>query len=294
MNDSNLFKSLVELIRVTSTNLPEDVVNKIKTFAASEATGSKAAYAMNVIEQNIALAKDRSAPICQDTGTVLIYVYHPTNFSQLAFKGECDNAIRISTQKGYLRPNSVNPITGKNSDDNVASGHPTYHFIEHDQKNVIIKLILKGGGCENVGAQYALPHSLLNADRNLEGARKVILDAIVKAQGNGCAPGILGVCIGGDRGTGYVFSKEQFFRKMDDTNPDPVLAKLEERIVKEVNTLGIGPMGFGGLSTILGCKIGILNRLPASYFVTISYMCWAYRRQGVELSSENLINSWLY
>jgi fumarate hydratase class I len=294
MKNSNLFNSLVELIRVTSADLPEDVVKEIKTFAAREATGSRAAYAMNVIQDNIALAKERSAPICQDTGTVLIYVYHPKNFSQLAFKKECDEAIKVATLKGYLRQNSVNPLTGKNPGNNLGPGHPSYHFVEHDEEIVIVKMILKGGGCENVGVQYSLPFSPLNADRDLEGVRKVILDAVVKAQGNGCAPGILGVCIGGDRGAGYVFSKEQLFRKMDDTNPYPVLAKLEERIVKEANTLGIGPMGFGGLATILGCKIGILNRLPASYFVTISYMCWAFRRQGVELSGENSIKRWLY
>ena len=145
--------------------------------------------------------------------------------------------------------------------------------------------MLKGGGCENVGAQYSLPNSALGAGRDLAGVRKVVLDAVHKAQGQGCAPGILGVAIGGDRGSAYYASKETLFRSMDETNPEPELAALEERLTDEANQLGIGPMGFGGKTTVLGTKITSLNRLPASYFVTISYMCWAYRRRKMILQN---------
>jgi fumarate hydratase class I len=154
--------------------------------------------------------------------------------------------------------------------------------------------MLKGGGCENVGAQYSLPHTPLEAGRDLDGVRKVVLDAIHKAQGKGCGPGVLGVCIGADRGAGYMESKEQLLRKLDDKNPNKELAKLEKDIVETANKLGIGPMGFGGKTTLLGCKIGVLNRLPASFFVSISYMCWAYRRQGVIMNAKNQIKGWLY
>ena len=154
--------------------------------------------------------------------------------------------------------------------------------------------MLKGGGCENVGAQYALPYTDLEAGRDWDGVRKVILDSVVKAQGQGCGPGVLGVCVGGDRCSGYTFSKEQLMRPLDDLNPVERLAKLEQDIVETSNKLGIGPMGFGGKTTILGCKIGTLNRLPASYFVSISYMCWAYRRRGFVLSPEYKILRWIY
>ena len=157
-----------------------------------------------------------------------------------------------------------------------------------------IRLVLKGGGCENVGIQYSLPDGRLGAGRDLVGVEKVILDAAYQAQGKGCGPGILGVCIGGDRATGYVHSKEQFLRRLDDTNPDAGLAALEARVVEKANRLGIGPMGFGGATTLLGCKAGVLNRLPASYFVSISYMCWAYRRQGATLRPDGTIQNWLY
>jgi fumarate hydratase class I len=154
--------------------------------------------------------------------------------------------------------------------------------------------VLKGGGCENVGAQYSLPNEKLKANRDLDGCRKVILDAVLQAQGKGCGPGILGICIGGDRATGYEHSKQQFLRKLDDENENPELNRLEQDILQTANKLGIGPMGFGGKTTLLGAKVGVLNRLPASYFVSVSYMCWAYRRQGVTLKPGGEIEKWLY
>ena len=154
------------------------------------------------------------------------------------------------------------------------------HFEEIDEgEPLIIELILKGGGCENVGAQYKLPDNRLGAGRDLEGVRKVVLDAVHQAQGKGCAPGALGVAIGGDRGASYLASKEALFRNLEDQNPDEVLAELEARLTDEANQLGVGPMGFGGKTTVLGTKIKGLHRLPASYFVSVSYMCWAYRRR---------------
>jgi fumarate hydratase class I len=139
--------------------------------------------------------------------------------------------------------------------------------------------LLKGGGSENVGFQYSLPHGALNAGRDLDGVRKVVLEGVFKAQGKGCGPGILGVGIGGDRPHSYWVSKEQLFRPLDDVNPDPRLAELEERILREGNELGIGPMGFGGNTTLLGVKVGSAHRLPASFFVSVSYLCWAARRK---------------
>jgi fumarate hydratase class I len=154
--------------------------------------------------------------------------------------------------------------------------------------------MLKGGGCENVGAQYSLPNEKLKANRDLDGCRKVILDAVLQAQGKGCGPGILGVCIGGDRATGYEFSKQQFLRKLGDRNENPQLDALEQDILKTANELGIGPMGFGGKTTLLGVKICAANRVPASFFVSVSYMCWAFRRQGVALDENSQILKWLY
>jgi fumarate hydratase, class I len=286
--------SLLELIRRTSAEIPEDVHQAILGSLEREKKGTIAASAMNIIEQNIALARTKSQPICQDTGSILFYLDCPVGFDQLAFAEAARNAVKLATKKGFLRQNSVDSLTGKNDGTNVGPGSPTFHFHQHRGSELSVRLVLKGGGCENVGAQYSLPNEKLKANRDLDGCRKAILDAVLQAQGKGCGPGILGICIGGDRATSYEFSKQQFLRPLNDTNPNPELAKLEQDVVETANKLGIGPMGFGGSTTLLGAKIGVLNRLPASYFVSISYMCWAYRRQGVLLDSNGSISNWLY
>lgn len=290
----DLEASLIELIRVTSTVLPDDVQKVILEALHREEKNTTAEYAMNIIKANIDLAIKKSQPLCQDTGTVLFYVAHPIGFDQGKFTKTIEKAVVSATKKGFLRQNSVDSLTGKNSGLNIGPGHPSIHYHEHNKKTVEVKLMLKGGGCENVGAQYSLPNTALGAGRDLDGVRKVILDAVHKAQGKGCGPGVLGVCIGGDRGAGYIESKEQLLRTLDDKNSILDLAKLETEIVETSNKLGIGPMGFGGKTTLLGCKVGVLNRLPASFFVSISYMCWAFRRQGVELGVDNKIKKWLY
>lgn len=291
---SSMLDTLVELIRKTSVELPDDVQKVILEALHAEEKNTTAEYAMSIIKTNIELAKKKSQPICQDTGTVLFFVAHPIGFDQLKFTDVIKKAVVKATELGYLRQNSVDSLTGQNSGMNVGPGHPSIHFHQHKSKDIEVKLMLKGGGCENVGAQYSLPHTPLEAGRDLKGVRKVVLDAIHKAQGKGCGPGVLGICIGGDRGAGYVESKEQLLRKLDDKNSIKELAALEKDIVETANKLGIGPMGFGGKTTLLGCKIGALNRLPASFFVSISYMCWAYRRQGVIINSKNQIKGWLY
>ncbi len=292
--EKSLQASLIELIKNTSAVLPDDVQKVILEALAREEKNTTAEYAMNIIKANIDLAKKKSQPLCQDTGTVLFYISHPAGFDQNKLTKEIQKAVIKATELGYLRQNSVDSLTGENSGKNIGPGHPSIHFHQHNKKSLQIKLMLKGGGCENVGAQYSLPYTPLDAGRDLDGVRKVILDAVHKAQGKGCGPGVLGVCIGGDRGAGYIESKEQLLRRVDDKNTHKELAALEAEIVVTANKLGIGPMGFGGKTTLLGCKISALNRLPASFFVSISYMCWAYRRQGVELGAHNEIKKWLY
>jgi fumarate hydratase class I len=289
-----LKESLIEVIRRTSAELPDDVHQAIVRSLEQEKKGTIAESAMKIIDRNIALAKSKSQPICQDTGAIIFYIDVPMGLDQVAFEETAREAVKEATKKGYLRQNSVDSLTGVNDGTNVGPGSPVLHFHQHRSNEMNVKLILKGGGCENVGAQYSLPAEKLNANRDLDGCRKAILDAVLQAQGRGCGPGILGVCIGGDRATGYEFSKQQFLRRLDDRNPHPALDKLEQDILNTANELGIGPMGFGGKTTLLGVKICAANRLPASYFVSVSYMCWAYRRQGAVLDSDGKIQSWLY
>ena len=291
---SQLKDSLVELIRRTSAEIPDDVNQSIIASLEQEKKGTLAESALKIIDRNIQLAKQKSQPICQDTGSILFYVNSPVGFDQITFAETAHEAVKLSTKKVFLRQNSVDSLTGKNDGTNCGPGAPAFHFHQHRAPEVSVKLVLKGGGCENVGAQYSLPNEKLNANRDLDGCRKAILDAVLQAQGKGCGPGILGVCIGGDRATGYEMSKTQFLRLIPDHNPNPELDKLEQDILKTANELGIGPMGFGGKTTLLGVKICAANRLPASYFVSISYMCWAYRRQGITLDADATIEKWLY
>ena len=295
---SSFFDSVLELIVKTSTELPPDVRGAMRIALDSEPAGTRSAQALTIIAQNIDLAVDAEGAICQDTGMPTFEVHVPVGANQIWMRQQIREAVAEATRRGKLRPNSVDSITGRNSGDNLGPGTPIIHFDQWERDEVEIRLILKGGGCENTNAQYALPIELPHlgrADRTLDGVRKCILHAIWNAQGKGCAPGAVGVCIGGDRTSGYTHAKEQLFRTLDDVNPDPRLAELEASIMSTVNDLEIGTMGFGGKVTLIGCKIGALNRLPASFFVSVAYDCWAFRRLGVVLdSTTGAIARWLY
>jgi fumarate hydratase class I len=294
----SFFDSVLQLIVRTSTDLPPDVRAAMKTALGAEPGGSRSSQALTIIAQNIDLAVDTEGAICQDTGMPTFEIKVPVGANQIVMRQQIRDAIAEATRRGKLRPNSVDSITGANSGDNLGPGTPIVHFEQWDRDEIVVKLILKGGGCENTNAQYALPMELPHlgrADRTLDGVKKCILHAVWQAQGKGCSPGAVGVAIGGDRTSGYVHAKEQLFRTLDDVNPDPRLAELEASIMSTVNDLDIGTMGFGGKVTLIGCKIGAINRLPASFFVSVAYDCWAFRRLGVSLdAATGAIERWLY
>jgi fumarate hydratase class I len=294
----SFFESVVELIVRTSTELPPDVRTAMKHALHAEPVGTRASQALTIIGQNIDLAVDHEGAICQDTGMPTFEVKTPVGANHIWMRDQIARAVVEATRRGKLRPNSVDSITGENSGNNLGPGTPIIHFEQWERDEIEVKLILKGGGCENTNAQYALPTELPHlgrADRNLEGVRKCILHAVWNAQGKGCSPGSVGVSIGGDRTSGYAHAKEQLFRTLDDVNPDRRLADLEASIMATVNSLEIGTMGFGGKVTLIGCKVGAQNRLPASFFVSVAYDCWAFRRLGVIVNvTTGAIERWLY
>ncbi len=296
---ADFFSSMLELIVKTSSELPPDVRAAMRTATDLEPADTRAGQALSIINVNIDQAVEVEGAICQDTGMPTFEIHVPRGADQLWMAEEIRTAIAEATKRGKLRPNSVDSITGKNSGNNLGPGTPVIHFNQWASADEIeVKLLLKGGGCENCNAQYAVPVELANlgrADRNLEGVRKCILHAVWQAQGKGCAPGAVGVCIGGDRTSGYAGAKAQLFRTLDDVNPDPQLADLEANIMGTVNQLGVGTMGFGGKTTLIGCKIAALNRLPACFFVSVAYDCWAFRRLGVVLdATTGAIKRWQY
>lgn len=279
-------KEFLEVIRLAATQLPADVALALGKAQNREPEGSPARAALSDVLQNCKLAAETSRPLCQDTGTNIWNVYHPGNVSSQAIKKEILFATREATKKALLRPNAVDPITGVNSGDNTGIGAPVIHFHEWNKKPIVADLLLKGGGSENVSALYSLPDGEIKAGRDLDGVRRAVIDAVWKAQGKGCGPGIIGVGVGGDRATSMLEAKEQLFRLLDDKNPDPTLDKLEGQLLNELNQLEIGPMGFGGLTTVLAVKVGTRHRLPASFFVAIAYLCWAGRRASVTITEK--------
>jgi fumarate hydratase class I len=291
-------ESMLELIIQTSTNLPPDVRKAMGEALKIEEPKTQAGQALAIIGQNIDMAYEDEGAICQDTGMLTFEIKTPAGVNQMTMKKQIQEATVEATRRGKLRPNSVDSITGKNSGNNLGPGTPIIHFEQWEEPDIEVRLILKGGGCENMNIQYSLPCALEHlgrADRDLEGVKKCLLHAVWQAQGQGCAPGAIGVCIGSDRAAGYHLAKLQLFRPLDDVNPDPTLAKLEQEIMEEANKIGVGTMGFGGKVSLIGCKITAANRLPASFFVSVAYDCWAFRRLGVLLEADSgAIKQWLY
>ncbi|RSK26074.1 fumarate hydratase [Bacillus sp. HMF5848] len=291
-------ESMYKLIVETSTKLPKDVRRAILQAKLNESAGTRAAMSLATITDNIIMADTNVSPICQDTGLPTFVIKVPVGANQINMKKAIKAAIVEATKDGKLRPNSVDSLTGENSGDNLGEGTPVFKFEQWEKDYIDVRLILKGGGCENKNIQYSLPcelEGLGRAGRDLDGIRKCVMHSVYQAQGQGCSAGVIGVGIGGDRTSGYELAKMQLFRSLDDENPNEELRQLEEYVMENANKLGIGTMGFGGETTLLGCKVGVANRIPASFFVSVAYNCWAYRRLGVKVNPESgAIHEWLY
>ena len=267
-----LAEKLARFICETSSSLPGDVERALRRAARREAAGSPAANVLGTILENCKVARERGAPLCQDTGTLTFFVDEALR--RRVTPDAIREAVALATRRGGLRKNCIDAATGVSYDDNCAEGAPVIHYCARPG----VTLVMKGGGSENMSRQYSLPDESLGAGRDWEGVRRCILDAVFRAQGRGCAPGILGVCVGGDRATGFAVAKEQLLRSLDERP-----AKFERRVLDDANALGIGPMGLGGRTTLLGVKVACRARVPASFFVTVAYMCWALRRRTLAL-----------
>ena len=272
-----LEEELVGLIRDTSSSLPDDVERSLRRALRRERGAAR--EVLKAVLADVALARREGLPLCQDTGTLTFFV--DERLRRRVTVAALKRAVAAATRRGYLRQNTIEAVSGRSRADNCAALAPVVHYVAAAGTKPAVTLILKGGGSENMSRQYSLPDSALGAGRDLEGVRRCVLDAVQKIQGYGCAPGFLGVAVGGDRATGYALAKEQLLRSLDAAgeSSDRRLKALERRLLKEANALGIGPMGLGGKTTLLGVRIAEATRVPASYFVTVAYMCWAARRR---------------
>ena len=279
--------AIVELYGEAATSLPRDVEAALRSAYKKELKGSNAKTALFSILKNIKIAREMGRPICQDTGVPTFFIKAPAGLSHIRLKNTVLEATRTATKKIPLRANAVDILNDKNSGDNTGVGFPVIYIEEVRGNRLIIDLMLKGSGSENIGRLYRLPLEELKAERDLEGVRKCILDTLYKAQGKGCPPYIIGVGIGAAKDQVTRLSKEQLLRELEDMNEYAVLSKLEKKLLADINQLGIGPLGFGGKTTALGVKIGVNHRHPASYFVDVSVSCWADRRARLTLQIQN-------
>lgn len=285
---------MLELVVRTSSDLPRDVERAIRRGMRREFARGAARWVMETILKNIGLARRRRLPLCQDTGAPAFFCRVPHGFDTRPMEAAMRRAVRAATRAGVLRRNTLETIGGRSLDDNIGPGFPAIHISRERRGDVDVRLLLKGGGSENVCRQYSLPDASLGAERDLDGARKCALDAVARAQGNGCAPGVLGICVGGDRAAGMDCARRQFLRLLDDVSPVAELAAFERRLLRECNSLGIGPMGLGGGTTLLAVKAAALPRLPACYFVSAAYICWAMRRRGALFAADGTTKKWIY
>src|SRR4026208_204727 len=165
--------SVIKLVTETSTNLPPDVRAAMANAVTEENPATSAGTALAVIATNIDMACDTEGPICQDTGMPTFEIRTPVGANQLVMKQEIRDAIAEAPRRGKLRPNSVDSITGENSGENLGPGTPVIHFHQWENDDEIeVKLLLKGGGCENKNIQYSVPTELPHlggAGRGLDG-----------------------------------------------------------------------------------------------------------------------------
>jgi fumarate hydratase class I len=281
-------EALYELIATASCVLPDDVAAALRTAHGAAPPGSREAGQLAAILDNARLAGELRRPLCQDTGSLTFQIAASASLDRAAFTAAVHQAVRRATGDGLLRANAVCPVTGTNSGDNVGIGSPTLYWEDEPGGGglgrIHVRLMLKGGGSENVGRQYSLPDDRLGAERNLDGVRRCVLDAVCEAQGKGCPPGGVAVCLGGDRAGGWAAAKSALFRRIDEANADARLAEFEKKLLADINALGIGPMGLGGAPTALAVFAVARHRVPASYFVTVTQMCWAWRRAEAWIS----------
>ncbi len=268
---------IVELYKKVATSIPPDVEEAIKKASSSEENAGAKETLLEIAE-TIRKSRQLPRPACIDTGIPTFKVKVPRGLSHTEIRNTIREATSIAAKKVPLGLNAVDILTGENSGDNTGIGFPVVYVEEAADDTLTVDLMLRSGECENYGRTYSLPVEELGAERNLDGVRRCVLDCVKRAGGKGCPPYTVGVGIGATRDQVSALSTYQLFRKLSDESELPVIRDLEQRLLKEINALGIGPLGSGGGATAIGVKIGINHRHPESYLVDVALACWSNRR----------------
>jgi len=280
MNIKDLEDGIVELIRKAETDLPKDVVDSLKK--AYEVEEGVAKTQIEAILKNIDLAKKSKRPMCQDTGIQTFFVSVGIDFPHIEIlKDVIVNGVKKGTKEIPLRPNTVDPFTGENHNDNTGDQLPyiTWDFVRGS--NVQITALPKGGGSENMSKL-----GMLKPGVGIKGVKDFVVEEVIKAAGNPCPPTIVGVGIGGGADLSLKLGKKALLRPVGQRHKDKNIAKIEEELIKRINDSGIGPMGLGGKTTVLDVHIEKAHRHPASLPVGIAVQCWADRRSHMIINSD--------
>lgn len=285
METGKLFENVAfNLLKLAVIYLPDDVKQALKK-AHEEETSETGKTQLKTILDNIELAEKYQAPVCQDTGTLIFYVKAGAKAKDLDKVEEAlINATIKATKEIPLRPNAVDPFTQKNSGDNTGRYIPYVNWEIVPGDKVELTVMTKGGGSENVCIG-----GMIVPGEGINGLKKFVVDAVIKAGAQPCPPNILGIAIGGGADISMRLAKKTLLKPLDEPNPDPAIAKLEKEILEAVNMTGIGPMGLGGKTTILGVHIDYAFRHPASFPAAVAFNCWAARRASARINADGTV-----
>jgi len=272
------------LLRQAVIYLPEDVKQALKK-AYEEETSETGKTQLKAILDNIELAEKYQAPICQDTGTIIFYIKAGSEVKGLEkIENALINATKRATKEVPLRPNAVNPFTQKNSGDNTGRFIPFLNWEIVPGNSLELTVMPKGGGSENVCVT-----GMLVPGEGINGLKKFVVETVIKAGAKPCPPNILGIAMGGGTDIAIKLAKKALLRPLTEPNPDPEIAKLEKEILEAVNMTGIGPMGLGGKTTVLGVNIEYAYRHPASFPAAVAFNCWAARRASARINADGTV-----
>ncbi len=268
---------IIELYKKVATSIPPDVEEALRKAAQTEEEGP-GKETLNRILDDITHSRKECGPVCQDTGIPTFVVKVPQSINHKQLKEIIIEATREATKTIPLKPNAVDIITGKNSGDNTGRLFPVIYMEETEESHLTVDLLFKGFECEQLSRTYRLPDETIQAERNLEGVKRCIIDAVKKAEGKGCPPYSIGVGIGASRDQVVVISTKQLFRRCHELHPLEEIARIEQQALEEINSLGIGPLAQGGKTTAINVSIDYAHRHPDTYLVDVSISCWANRR----------------
>jgi len=272
------------LIKQAVIYLPEDVKQALRK-AYDEETSEAGKTQLKAILENIELAEKNQAPICQDTGTIIFYVLAGAEVKGLdKIEGALINATRRATKEIPLRPNAVDPFTQKNSGDNTGRFIPYIHWEVVPGDTLELTVMPKGGGSENVCLT-----GMLVPGEGINGLKKFVIESIIKAGAQPCPPTIVGVAMGGGADIAMKLAKKALLRPLNEPNPNPEIAKLERELYEAANMTGIGPMGLGGKTTVLGVHVEYAFRHPASFPAAVAFNCWAARRASARVRADGSV-----